>query len=68
MSFLKLYHGEEQDPASNEARRTPPTVMVQFDQEVDIILDKKVMSYHKGGNMITYFFVKWKGAAKTEAS
>ena len=68
VSFLKPYHGDEQDPARNEARRAPPTVMVQFDQEVDIILDKKVMSYHKGGNMITYFFVKWKGAAKTEVS
>ena len=31
VSFLKPYHGDEQDPARNEARRAPPTVMVQFD-------------------------------------
>ena len=42
--------------------------MVQFDREVDRILDKKVMGYHKGGNMITYYLVKWKGAAETKAS
>ena len=35
MSFLKPYHGDEQDPTRNEARRAPPIVMVQFDQEVD---------------------------------
>ena len=68
VSFLKLYHGDEQDPARKEARHAPPTVMVQFDREVDRILDKKVMSYRKGGNMITYYLVKWKGATKTEAS
>ena len=41
--------------------------MVQFDREVDRILDKKVTGYRKGGNMITYL-VKWKGAAELEAS
>ena len=35
MSFLKPYHGDEQDPTRNEARRAPLIVMVQFDQEVD---------------------------------
>ena len=35
---------------------------------MDRILDKKVMGYRKGGNMITYYLVKWKGAAETEAS
>ena len=68
VSFLKPYHGDEQNPARNEARRAPPIVMVQFDREVDRILDKKVTSYRKGGNMITYYLVKWKGAAKTEVS
>ena len=42
--------------------------MVQFDREVDRILDKKVMGYHKGGNMITYYLVKWKGVVEIEAS
>ena len=68
VSFLKLYHGDEQDPARNEAMCAPPTVMVQFDREVDRILDKKVRGYRKGGNMITYYIVKWKGAGETEAS
>ena len=45
VSFLKPYHGDEQDPTRNEARHAPPTVMVQFDREVDIILDKKVTGY-----------------------
>ena len=68
MTFLKPYHWDEQDPERNEARRAPPTVIVQFDREVDKILDKKVTGYRKGGNMITYYLVKWKGAAKTEES
>ena len=37
VSFLKPYHGDEQDPARNEARRARPTVMVQFDREMDKI-------------------------------
>ena len=53
VSFLKPYHGDTEDPARNEARHAPLTVMVQFDREVDRILDKKVTSYQKGGNMIT---------------
>ena len=68
MSFLKPYHGDEQNSARNEARRAPPIVMVQFDREVDRILDKKVTSYRKGGNMITYYLVKWKWATEKEAS
>ena len=68
VSFLKPYHGGEQDPTRKEARRAPPTVMVQFDREVDRILNKKVTGYRKGGNMITYYLVKWKGAAEIEAS
>ena len=68
VSFLKPYHGGEQDPTRKEARRAPPTVMVQFDREVDKILNKKVTGYRKGGNMITYYLVKWKGAAEIEAS
>ena len=68
MSFLKPYHGNEQDPTRNEAMRAPPTVMVHFDREVDIILNKKVTGYRKGGNIITYYLVKWKGAAEIEAS
>ena len=68
MSFLKPYHGDEQDPAGNEARCAPPIVMVQFDYEVDRILEKKVTSYRKGGNMITYYLVRWKGAAEIKAS
>ena len=35
---------------------------------MDRILDKKVSGYQKGGNMITYYLVKWKGATETEAS
>jgi len=42
--------------------------MVQFDRKVDKFLDKKVTGYRKGGNMITYYLVKWKGATKIEAS
>ena len=68
VSFLKPYHGDKQDPTRNEARRAPPTVMVQFDRKVDRILDKKVTGYRNGGNMITYYLAKWKGAAKIEAS
>ena len=68
VSFLKPYHGDKEGPARNEARRTPPTVMVQFDREVDRILDKMVTGYQNGGYMITYYLVKWKGATETEAS
>ena len=42
--------------------------MVQFDREVDRILDKKVTGYQNGGNMITYYLVKWKRAVEIEAS
>ena len=68
MSFLKPYYGDEQDLARNEVGRAPPTVMVQFDREVDRILDKKVTGYQNGGNMITYYLVKWKRAVEIEAS
>ena len=68
VSFLKPYHGDKEGPARTEARRTPPTVMVQFDREVDRILDKMVTGYQNGGYMITYYLVKWKGATETEAS
>ena len=68
MSFLKPYLGDEQDPTRNEARRAPPIVMVQFDRVVDRILDKKVRGYRNGGNIITYYIVKWKRAGETEVS
>ena len=68
VGFLKPYHGDAKDPIRNDARRAPPTVMVQFDKEVDRILDKKVTGYRKGGNMITYYLVKWKGVVESEAS
>ena len=42
--------------------------MVQFDREVNRILDKKVTGYRKGGNMITYYLVNWKLAVEKEAS
>ena len=45
VGFLKPYHGDAKDPIRNDARRAPPTVMVQFDQEVDKILNKKVTGY-----------------------
>jgi len=35
---------------------------------VDRILNKKVTGYRKGGNMRTYYLVKWKGTAESEAS
>ena len=35
---------------------------------MDRILYKKVTGYRKGENIITYYLVKWKGAAKTEES
>ena len=60
VSFLKPYDGDAENPARNEARHAAPIVMVQFDREVDKILDKKVTGYRKGGNMITYYSVKWK--------
>ena len=68
MSFLKPYYGDEQDSTRNEARHAPPTIMVQFDREVDKFFDNKVTGYRKGGNMITYYLVKWKGATETKAS
>ena len=68
VSFLKSYRGDAEEPARNGARRAPPTVMVQFDREVDRILDKKVTGYRKGGNMITNYLVKWKGAIESEVS
>ena len=68
MSFLKPYYGDEQDSTRNEARRASPTIMVQFDREVNKFFDKKVTGYRKGGNMITYYLVKWKGATETKAS
>ena len=47
VSFLKPYHGDEEDLVGNEAWRALPTIMVQFDHEVDRILDKKVTGYRK---------------------
>ena len=35
VSFLKPYHKDSEDPVRNEIRRAPPTVMVQFECEVD---------------------------------
>ena len=67
-SFLKPYHEDGEDPARNKARHAPPTIMVQFNRGVDRILEKKVTGYRKGGNMIAYYLVKWKGAVESEAS
>ena len=68
VSFLKPYHGDEEDLARNEAMHAPPTIMVQFDREVDKILDNKVTGYREEENMIIYYLVKWKGAVESEAS
>lgn len=68
VGFLKPYHEDSKDPTRNETRCAPPTIMVQFDHEVDRILSKKVLGYRKGGNMITHYLVKWKGATESEAS
>jgi len=35
---------------------------------MDRILNKKVTGYRKGGNMITYYLMKWKGVDETETS
>lgn len=68
VSFLKPYHEDSKDLARNDTRRAPPNVMVQFDCDVDRILNKKVIGYRKGGNMITYHLDKWKRGTKSEAS
>ena len=56
VSFLKSYFADEDDPDRNKSKRAPPSVPIQYDAEIEKILDHRVLGTSKK-NTKTEFLV-----------
>lgn len=67
VSFLKPYHGDQEDPNRSQSHRAPPAMVTSFDREVEEIMADRVIR-QRGIPSYTEFLIKWKGLPETEMS
>ncbi|XP_070035239.1 uncharacterized protein [Nicotiana tomentosiformis] len=61
VSFLKPY------VEGHKTKRTPPEVRTQLEEEIENILDHRILGMHKK-NMQTEFLIQWKGKPEADAT
>ncbi|KAJ0084803.1 hypothetical protein Patl1_29866 [Pistacia atlantica] len=67
VSFLKPFHVDKDDSSRTQAKRAPPMIRKQFDDEIEKILDHSRMGQRKKNRRIEYL-VKWKRGKDSEVS
>ncbi|RVW22706.1 Transposon Tf2-2 polyprotein [Vitis vinifera] len=66
-SYLKPYHGDNDDPSRGLSKRAPTAVVTSYDKEVEHVLVDRVIR-RRGVPPATEYLVKWKGLLESEAS
>ncbi|GJQ95654.1 reverse transcriptase [Tanacetum coccineum] len=67
VSFLKLYHGDEEDPERGVSKRAPTAVVTSYDREVEeILLDRMIR--RRGVPSYKEYLIKWHDLPDSEAS
>ncbi|GJS26574.1 cytochrome P450 78A7-like protein [Tanacetum coccineum] len=67
VSFLKPYHGDEEDPERGVSKRAPTTVVTSYDREVEEILSDRTIRRRGVPSYIEYL-IKWRDLPDSEAS
>ncbi|GKE16523.1 putative retrotransposon gag domain, nucleotide-binding alpha-beta plait domain protein [Tanacetum coccineum] len=67
VSFLKPYHGDEEDPERGVSKREPTAVVTSYDREVEeILLDRTIR--RRGVPSYKKYLIKWRDLLDSEAS
>ncbi|GKC34030.1 putative retrotransposon gag domain, aspartic peptidase domain protein, partial [Tanacetum coccineum] len=67
VSFLKPYHGDEEDPKRGVSKRAPTAVVTSYDREVEEILSDRTIR-RRGVSSYKEYLVKWRDLPDSEAS
>ena len=67
VSFLKPYHGDEEDPERGVSKRAPTAVVTSYDREVEEILSDRTIR-RRGVPSYKEYLIKWRGLPDSEAS
>ncbi|GJZ94425.1 putative nucleotidyltransferase, ribonuclease H [Tanacetum coccineum] len=67
VSFLKPYHGDEEDPERGVSKRAPTTVVTSYDREVEEILSDRTIR-RRGVPSYKEYLIKWRDLPDSEAS
>nr|GFA56542.1 hypothetical protein CTI12_AA187700 [Tanacetum cinerariifolium] len=67
VSFLKPYHGDEEDPERGVSKRAPTAVVTSYDREVEEILADRTIR-RRGVPSYKEYLIKWCDLPDSEAS
>ncbi|GJY14837.1 putative nucleotidyltransferase, ribonuclease H [Tanacetum coccineum] len=67
VSFLKPYHGDEEDPERGVSKWAPTTVVTSYDREVEEILSDRTIR-RRGVPSYKEYLIKWRDLPNSEAS
>ena len=67
VSFLKQFHEDGEGSSRTQAKQAPPTIRVEFDKEIEKILDHRTLEASKK-NWRTEYLVQWKGSGIADAT
>nr|GEW52275.1 hypothetical protein CTI12_AA187700 [Tanacetum cinerariifolium] len=66
-SFLKPYHGDEEDPKRGVSKRAPTAVVTSYDREVEEILSDRTIR-KRGMPSYKEYLIEWRDLPDNEAS
>ncbi|GJW79945.1 putative nucleotidyltransferase, ribonuclease H [Tanacetum coccineum] len=66
-SFLKPYHGDEEDPERGVSKRAPTAVVTLYDREVEEIFSDRTIR-RRGVPSYKEYLIKWRDLPDSEAS
>ncbi|GJW22906.1 putative nucleotidyltransferase, ribonuclease H [Tanacetum coccineum] len=67
VSFLKPYHGDEEDPERGVSKRAPTAVVTSYDREVEEILSDRTIR-RRGVPSYKEYLIKWRDLPDSEES
>nr|GEV34753.1 hypothetical protein CTI12_AA187700 [Tanacetum cinerariifolium] len=67
VSFLKPYHGDEEDPERGVSKRAPTAVVTSYNREVEEILSDRTIQ-RQGVTSYKEYLIKWRDLPDSEAS
>nr|GEX08797.1 hypothetical protein CTI12_AA187700 [Tanacetum cinerariifolium] len=66
-SFLKAYHGDEEDPERGVSKRAPTVIVTLYDREVEEILSNRTIR-RRGMPSFKEYLIKWHDMPDSKAS
>ncbi|OIT29006.1 hypothetical protein A4A49_55337 [Nicotiana attenuata] len=67
VSFLRPYVEDPEDSDRHKTKRAPPEMRTQLEEEIENILDRRVLGMHKK-NRRTKFLIQWKEKPEADAT